>query len=42
MALLAFPIVFWIGGDDESLGFIVLAIIAGFAAVHSCNNFPHS
>ena len=33
MALLAFPIVFWIGGDDESLGFIVLAIIAGFAAM---------
>ena len=33
MALFAFPIVFWIGGDDESLGFIVLAIIAGFAAM---------
>ena len=32
MALLAFPNSFWIGGDD-SLGFIVLAIIAGFAAM---------
>ena len=37
MALLAFPIIFWVGGEDESIGFIVLASIAGIAAmlIHS-------
>ena len=33
MALLAFPIIFWVGGDDESMGFIVLASIAGITAI---------
>ncbi len=33
MALLAFPIIFWVGGEDESLGFIVLATIAGLTAL---------
>ena len=33
MALLAFPIIFWVGGEDESAGFIVLASIAGIAAI---------
>jgi GPH family glycoside/pentoside/hexuronide:cation symporter len=33
MALLAFPIIFWVGGEDESLGFVVLATIAGLAAL---------
>lgn len=33
MALLAFPIIFWVGGEDESLGFVVLAIIAGLTAL---------
>ena len=33
MALLAFPIIFWVGGEDESAGFIVLAFIAGIAAI---------
>ena len=32
MALLAFPIIFWVGGEDESMGFFVLACIAGLAA----------
>ena len=37
MALLAFPIIFWVGGDDESMGFIVLASVAGITAffIHS-------
>ena len=37
MALLAFPIIFWVGGEDESMGFIVLASIAGITAllIHS-------
>ena len=33
MALLAFPIIFWVGGEDESMGFVVLACIAGSAAL---------
>ena len=33
MALLAFPIIFWVGGEDESAGFIVLASIAGITAI---------
>lgn len=33
MALLAFPIIFWVGGEDESTGFIVLAAIAGLTAL---------
>lgn len=33
MALLAFPIIFWVGGEDESMGFIVLASVAGITAV---------
>ena len=33
MALLAFPIIFWVGGDDESSGFVVLACIAGLTAL---------
>ncbi len=33
MALLAFPIIFWIGGEDESMGFVVLASIAGITAI---------
>ena len=33
MALLAFPIIFWVGGDDESMGFIVLASVAGITAI---------
>ena len=33
MALLAFPIIFWVGGEDESTGFIVLASIAGITAI---------
>ena len=33
MALLAFPIIFWGGGEDESMGFIVLASIAGITAI---------
>ena len=37
MALFAFPIIFWVGGEDESMGFIVLASIAGITAllIHS-------
>ena len=33
MALLAFPIIFWVGGDDESSGFLVLGAIAGLTAL---------
>ena len=33
MALLAFPIIFWFGGEDESTGFVVLAAIAGLSAM---------
>jgi len=33
MALLAFPIIFWVGGEDESMGFVVLASIAGITAI---------
>ncbi len=33
MALTAFPIIFLVGGDDESQGFVVLAAIAGMTAV---------
>ena len=33
MALLAFPIIFWVGSEDESLGFVVLATIAGLTAL---------
>ena len=33
MALLAFPIIFWVGGEDESMGFMVLASIAGITAI---------
>jgi len=33
MALLAFPIIFWVGGEDESLGFVILAAIAGLTAL---------
>ena len=33
MALFAFPIIFWVGGEDESLGFVVLACIAGLTAL---------
>ena len=37
MALVAFPIIFWVGGEDESMGFVVLALIAGLSAllIHS-------
>ena len=33
MALFAFPIIFWVGGEDESLGFVVLACVAGLTAL---------
>ena len=33
MALLAFPIIFWVGGEDESSGFLVLGVIAGLTAL---------
>ena len=33
MALLAFPIIFWVGGEDESSGFLVLGAIAGISAL---------
>ena len=33
MALLAFPVIFWVGGEDESRGFVVLAAIAGLTAL---------
>ena len=33
MSLLAFPIIFWVGGEDESMGFVVLACIAGLTAL---------
>ena len=33
MALLAFPVIFWVGGDDESSGFLVLGAIAGLTAL---------
>ena len=33
MALLAFPVIFWVGGEDESRGFVVLASIAGLTAL---------
>tara|TARA_Y100001936_G_scaffold252004_1_gene310022 strand:- start:14 stop:1354 length:1341 start_codon:yes stop_codon:yes gene_type:complete len=33
MALFAFPIIFWVGGEDESMGFIVLALVAGLSAL---------
>jgi len=33
MALLAFPIIFWVGGENESTGFVVLACIAGLTAL---------
>ena len=33
MALLAFPIIFWVGGEDESSGFLVLGAIAGLTAL---------
>jgi len=33
MALFAFPIIFWVGGEDESLGFVILACIAGLTAL---------
>ena len=33
MALLAFPIIFWVGGENESLGFVVLAALAGLTAM---------
>ncbi len=33
MALLAFPIIFWVGGEDESMGFIFLASVAGITAI---------
>ena len=33
MALLAFPIIFWVGGEDESIGFVVLASLAGITAI---------
>ena len=33
MALLAFPIIFWVGGENESLGFVVLASLAGLTAM---------
>ena len=33
MALLAFPIIFWVGGEDESSGFLVLGAIAGITAL---------
>ncbi len=37
MALVAFPIIFWVGGEDESMGFVVLALIVGLSAllIHS-------
>ena len=33
IALLAFPIIFWVGGENESLGFVVLASLAGLTAM---------
>ena len=33
MALVAFPIIFWVGGEDESMGFVVLALVAGLSAL---------
>jgi len=33
MALLAFPIIFCVGGENESLGFVVLASLAGLTAM---------
>ena len=33
MALVAFPIIFWVGGEDESVGFVVLALVAGLSAL---------
>ena len=33
MALLAFPIIFWVGGENENLGFVVLASLAGLTAM---------
>ena len=33
MALVAFPIIFWVGGEDESIGFVVLALVAGLTAL---------
>lgn len=33
MALLAFPIIFLVGGENESLGFVVLAALAGLTAM---------
>ena len=33
MALVAFPIIFWVGGEDESMGFLVLALVAGLSAL---------
>ena len=33
MALVAFPIIFWVGGEDESMGFVVLALAAGLSAL---------
>ena len=33
MALLAFPIIFWVGGEDESMGFLVLASVSGITAI---------
>ena len=33
MALVAFPIIFWVGGEDESMGFVVLALVAGLTAL---------
>jgi len=33
MALFAFPIIFWVGGENESLGFVVLASLAGLTAM---------
>jgi GPH family glycoside/pentoside/hexuronide:cation symporter len=33
MALFAFPIIFWVGGENESLGFVVLAALAGLTAM---------
>ena len=33
MALVAFPIIFWVGGEDERMGFVVLALVAGLSAL---------
>ena len=33
MALVAFPLIFWVGGEDESMGFVVLALVAGLSAL---------